>query len=232
MLSVIFDGDLSFNRQVNSVVRSSFFQLRAISKIWHFLSPSNLERLIHALISSRLDYCNSLYHGISQAAISCLQLIQNVAARLLTRSKKRDHIIPMLASLHWLPIHFTINFKILLIVYKSLHGLAPISLNFLPFTEPQDPQIHPLWHVGCAPFIEKKAGNRAFSIAAPRLWNSLPEAIRQAESVDAFKRYLKTHFYSLFSVSILCILLIVFNLSFPFLSDSPGFKLCLNMSLF
>ncbi|KAF7645688.1 hypothetical protein LDENG_00200040, partial [Lucifuga dentata] len=63
------------------------FQLRTISKIRHFLSPSDLERVIHALISSRLDYCNSLYHGISQVAISHLQLIQNAAAQL-TRSKK------------------------------------------------------------------------------------------------------------------------------------------------
>ncbi|KAF7651540.1 hypothetical protein LDENG_00109380 [Lucifuga dentata] len=171
-------------------------QLQTISKISHFLSPSHLERVIHALISSRLDYCNSLYHGISQAFLRLLQIIPNAAARLLTRSNKRDHITPILASLHWLPVHFRINFKILLIVYISPWSRPYIYLRTShPLQHHQISQIHPPWHV---PHLwKKKAMNRAFSVAAPRLWNSLPGAIRQAESVDAFKRNLKTHFYFL-----------------------------------
>ena len=128
---MIFDGDLNFNRQVNSVVRSSSFQLITISKIRHFLSPSDLERVIHPLISSRLDYCNSMYLGMSQATISCLQLIQNATAQLLTRSKKQDHITPIPASLHLLYVHYRITIKILLIAYKSLQGLAPTYISEL-----------------------------------------------------------------------------------------------------
>ncbi|KAF7646985.1 hypothetical protein LDENG_00179480 [Lucifuga dentata] len=63
-----------------------------------------MEMLIHA-ISSRLDYCNALFTCLNKASLNCLQMVQNTAARLLTRSKRRTHITPIL-SLHWLPINF------------------------------------------------------------------------------------------------------------------------------
>ncbi len=89
------------------------------------LSFSDLEKVVHAFVSSRLDYCNALYLGVSQASLSYLQLVQNSAARLLTGTKKRDHITPLLISLHWLPIRYRIQYKVLLYIFKSLHGFAP-----------------------------------------------------------------------------------------------------------
>ncbi len=130
-LGVVFDEHLKFDRQINSVVKSSFFQLRLLSKAKSFLSFKNLEKVIHAFITSKLDYCNSHYTGISQTALSRLQLVQNAAARLLTRSHKRDHITPVLQSLHWLPVRYRVDFKILLIVHKSLNGMAPSYISDL-----------------------------------------------------------------------------------------------------
>ena len=83
-LGVIFDSAFKFDKQLNAVVKGSFFQLRTLAKIKSFLSPKDLEKVIHAFISSRLDYCNSLYTGISHSSLSCLQLVQNAAAGLLT----------------------------------------------------------------------------------------------------------------------------------------------------
>ncbi len=108
---VIFDDALKFDKQINSVVRSGFFQLRTLAKIKPFLSFCDFERVMHAFVSSRLDYCNSLYVGISQSTLSRLQIVQNAAARLLTGSRKRDHITPILSSLHWLPVHYRIDIK-------------------------------------------------------------------------------------------------------------------------
>lgn len=170
---VTFDGNLSFNRQVNSVVRSSFFQLS--KKNSHFLSPSDLERVIHALISARLDYCNSLYLGIYQATISRLQLIQNTAVQLLTRCKKNDH-----RPYIWLPIHLRINFRIPLIVYRYLHDLAPAYISEV---------LSHYWTT--RPLRSSQCG----MLTVPRSWNSLLETIRQAKFVDAFKIHPKTHFY-------------------------------------
>lgn len=83
-LDVIFDSAFKFDKQVNAVVKASFYQLRTLAKIKSFLSPKDLEKVIHAFISSRLDYCSSLYTGISHSSMSRLQLVQNAAARLLT----------------------------------------------------------------------------------------------------------------------------------------------------
>ncbi len=124
-LGFIFDDGLKFDRQINSVVKTCFFQLRLLSKAKPFLSFKDFEKVIHTFILSRLDYCNSLYFGISQTALSHLQLVQNAAARLLSGVKKREHITPILRSLHWLPVCFRVDLKILLLVYKSLNGLAP-----------------------------------------------------------------------------------------------------------
>lgn len=92
------------------------------------LFHSDLEKTIHALIFSHLDYHNLIYSGLTTKSISHLQLVQNAAARLPTNSNKRDHITLILVSLHWLPVKFRIDFNILLIVFKTLRGLAP---NFI-----------------------------------------------------------------------------------------------------
>ena len=101
-LGVTFDSHLKFDKQISNVVRTSFFQLRLLAKVKIFLSRHDLEKAIHALISSRLDYCNALYVGVSQSSLSRLQLVQNAAARLLTNTQTCAHYpcseLPSLAS--------------------------------------------------------------------------------------------------------------------------------------
>lgn len=120
-----------------SVVQWSFFKLRLLSKMRSFLSLKNLEQAIHAFILLPLDYCNSLYAGFSQTGLARLHLVQNAAARLLTRTKTHEHISPVLASLHWLPVCFLITYKILLVTYKVLDGQAPDYLS--DFLQPHRP---------------------------------------------------------------------------------------------
>ncbi len=95
------------------------------------LSMSNAEMLIHAFMTSRLDYCNALLGGCSACLINKLQMVQNAAARVLTRTRKCDHISPVMSTLHWLPIKHCLDFKILLITYKALNGLAHQYLSEL-----------------------------------------------------------------------------------------------------
>uniref|UniRef100_A0A669CA98 Reverse transcriptase domain-containing protein n=1 Tax=Oreochromis niloticus TaxID=8128 RepID=A0A669CA98_ORENI len=130
-LGVKIDSALIFDDHVNGVVKSAFYHLRRLSKVKPFLSKRDLESVIHAFITSRLDYCNSLLIGVGQGTLSRLQLVQNAAARFLTGRRNFDHITPILASLHWLPTEFRIRFKVLLLVFKSLNGLAPVYLSDL-----------------------------------------------------------------------------------------------------
>ncbi len=95
------------------------------------LSMSNAEMLIHAFMISNLDYCKALLGCCSARLINKLQLVQNAATRVLTRTRKYDHISPVLSSLHWLPIKHCIQFKILLITFKALNGLATQYLSEL-----------------------------------------------------------------------------------------------------
>ncbi len=187
------DRYLNFDKQIDNVVRTSFFQLRLLAKVKMFLSRHNLEKAIHALISSRLDYCNALYVAVSQSSLSRLQLVQNAAARLLTNTNRREHITPVLNSLHWLPVHCRIDFKLLMFVFKALNGLAPSYL----------PELLTVRELGRAlrssnqlllevpRSKDKHRGDRAFSVAAPRLWNKLPAEMRLISDLGLFKSRLK-----------------------------------------
>ncbi len=125
-LGVILDSNLSF-----PCYKKAFFHLRNIAKLRNMLSVSDAERLVCAFMTSRPDYCNALLGGCPASSINKLQIVQNAAARVLTRSRKYDHITPILQSLHWLPIKFRISYKILLLAYKALNDLAPAYLTNL-----------------------------------------------------------------------------------------------------
>ena len=96
-----------------------------LRRIWKYLSQESVQTLIHTLIYSRIDYCNSLYLGLPDYQIQKIQRVQNAAARLVYNAGKYCHITPLLFKLHWLPIRERILFKILLITYKAVHGHAP-----------------------------------------------------------------------------------------------------------
>ena len=82
---------------------------------------NDFEKVIHCFISTQLDDCNALCFGVSKASLS--RLVQTAAARLL--QGQREHVTPVLTSLHWLPLSFTIQFKMLLFANKALNGLTP-----------------------------------------------------------------------------------------------------------
>ncbi len=197
-LGVILDSELCLTKQMNTVVKNSFYQLWIISRLKSFLSFNDLEKVIHAFITSRLDYCNSLYLGLPQSSTARLQMVQNAAARLLTRAKKTDRVTPILASLHWLPVHFRIQLKILLFVFKALNGQAPSYLtdHLTPLSSSRSLRSSDRAFLAVPRSRLKTKGDRAFSIAAPRLWNKLPLDICLAPSITTFKTKLKTYLYS------------------------------------
>ncbi|KAJ0037213.1 hypothetical protein NL108_018646 [Boleophthalmus pectinirostris] len=103
------------------VIKSNFFQLRLLTKIKPNLPQAELEKAIYAFVTSHLDYFNSLYVGLDQ----------NSAVRLLTNTKKREHIKPVLWNLHWLLVLYQIQFNMVLIVFKCLYSMGPVYLREL-----------------------------------------------------------------------------------------------------
>jgi len=128
-LGVTIDGPITMRDHVLRICRTSFYQLRQLRVIRGSLSTETCTALIHAFISSRLDYCNSLFAGLSDERINKLQSVLSSAARLVLRKRKFDHITDDLRDqLHWLPIRQGIQYKRGLLVYKCLRGDAPSYL--------------------------------------------------------------------------------------------------------
>ena len=198
-LGVIIDTELNFNTHINNVTKVAFFHLRNIARIRGYLTLDDAKTLIHAFVFSRLDYCNALLSGLPKKTTDRLQLVQNAAARVLTKTRMRAHITPVLASLHWLPVAFRIEFKILLLVYKALNGLAPLYLrDCLSRYDPVRTLRSSNAGLLDVPVMKyKKYGETAFCFCGPTAWNKLPLYIKQAASVDIFKAQLKTHLYTL-----------------------------------
>ncbi len=128
-VGVILDSNLSFENHI--VTKTALFHLRNISKLRNMLSVSDAEKLVHAFMTSRLDYCNALLGGCPASSINKLQIVQNAAARVFTRSRENYQMNTILQSLHWLPIKFYISYNILLLTYKALNDLAPAYLTNL-----------------------------------------------------------------------------------------------------
>ena len=196
-IGAMIDCNMDMRMHVNYVARASYHNLRNISHIRSNITEEAAATLTHAFISSKLDNLNSLLVGLPDCVLKKLQLIQNNAARLLLKKKKRDHVTPMLKQLHWLPIKSRIKYKVCLLTYKALNNAAPQYISSL-LTSYEPPRA--LRSAGRGLLKQKvprlkRIGGRAFSVVAPQMWNSLPYALRQSSTLDSFKVCLKTHLF-------------------------------------
>ena len=136
-LGVTLDSNLSMSRHISNTCKAAYIQIRHISSIRHFLTTQQPKPL-YAVLSSRLDYCNSvsLLSGCPQYLVDKLQKVQNAAARFVCKAKKSDHTHPILETLHWLPVTHRIQYKISTICFNSIPGTAPQYLSNLlqPYT--------------------------------------------------------------------------------------------------
>ena len=190
---------MSLDDHITSICRSAYTAIRQISTIRPYLSVDATKTLVCALVLSRLDYANSLLAGCPKQTLNRLQKAQNSAARLVLRAKKRDHITPLLRTLHWLPIQARIDYKLSTICHNfffSSSSPAYISDILSVYTPSRQLRSSADKHTLITPKIRTKTyGERAFAYAGPKQWNSLPLNIRQIDSTPAFKRALKTHLF-------------------------------------
>jgi len=123
-IGVILDQCINMHEYVKSVCQAAYYHLKNIHCLRAFLIQEALVTVVHAFVTSRIDYCNYLLYGISDYNINHLLRIQNSAARIVTNIRKYDHITPILPKLHWLPVRQHIHFKDELITYKYINDMA------------------------------------------------------------------------------------------------------------
>ena len=177
--------------------QTSYLHIRQIRKIRQSLDLNSAILLANSLVSSRLDFCNSLFYGLPKSSIKRLQHVQNSLARVVIPScKKYDHIQPVLQELHWLPVGKRIDFKLATLMFKVLENKQPMYLSELLH---RHVPVRSLRSEGknllVVPNIKSANGRRSFSFAAPMIWNSLPEHIRNSCSLTIFRKQLKTHLF-------------------------------------
>ncbi|KAF7249257.1 Testican-1 [Varanus komodoensis] len=156
-----------------------------------YLEEECLATVTHALVTSWLDFCNALYVGLPLKTVRILQMVQNIAARLLMGTGRYSHITQVLYQLHWLPIEVWPQFKVLVITYKALNGLGPGYLKerllpYLPSRPLRSAAEALLWEPSMKDIRRQSTRRRAFSAVAPHLWNALPREVRLAPSLLFF----------------------------------------------
>ena len=109
-LGVTFEKNFNFRQHISQTCRCCFYHIRDLRRIRRYMSLSVAKTNATALVSSRLDYCNSLLHNIAIKDISKLQRVQSCLARVVTRSLRLSRPVPLLKSLHWLPVRYRIIF--------------------------------------------------------------------------------------------------------------------------
>ncbi len=214
-LGAFFDSEMSMEKHISQKCASAFRSLYNFRKIRQYLNKTATETLIHSFIFSHLDYCNGLLYDLPEKQIKQMQRVQNMAARLVFRKPKFCHITPLLIVLHWLPVEYRIEYKILLFTFKGIHNMAPkyicdmFKINSRQYCNRKRTIIHDITFVNGNVQGEIKHTNvlslnvpkfktfsrRSLRVAGPRLWNKLPASLRLVDDIDVFKGQLKTHLF-------------------------------------
>ena len=175
------------------------YHLHRIRAVRRQLGRDVTARLVTALVLSRLDYCNAVLAGLPASTLAPFQRVRHAAARTVLYLKPRARVTPALRELHSLPVAERIQYKLCLLVHKSLLGHTPEY-----YLRPSDigcqysrsiyTACFIVWQPRC-PAARQRIGDRAFSVAAPRTWNRLPTELKLLRSTDSFRRDLKTFLF-------------------------------------
>jgi hypothetical protein len=195
-LGVHLDTNLTFDQHVNSICKAAQFHIRALRHVRQSLSKEMTCRVACTIIGAKLDYCNGILHRISTTNINKLQRVQNTLARVVTGGRRYDHITPVLKELHWLPIKHRIDFKLATIVYKVKQTQEPSYLAELLIDHKSNRNLRSNdCYLLERPRTRTVLATRAFSVAAPNIWNCLPNIIKTQDTIKEFKSKLKTHYF-------------------------------------
>ena len=184
------------NAQVKSLMKASNFHIRALQHVRRGLTFESAEMIALGLVTSRLDYCNSLLYGTSKANIGRLQRVQNDLARVVFQAAWNSSSKPLLKHLHWLPVQQRILFNIALVTFNAQTFEQPSYLHSLLDNYISSCNLRSEGqHLLRIPFWKSAAARRSFAFAAPTVWNTLNSSTWGATSIGTFKTRLKTELF-------------------------------------
>ena len=193
-LGVYLDAALTMNKQIIELRKKCFYTLRNINKIRFLLTIEQRKTIVNSLVVSCIDYCNGLYYGISEKLMQQLQLLQNACAKTVMGKFKYSRVGDDLQTLHWLNIRKRVVFKIGLLAFKAVNGIAPKYLcDLFQYCH----HGHSLKLIVPNKNCVKSGGQRSFGVIGPRLLNCLPDKVKMCDSVQSFKVTLKTFLFNM-----------------------------------
>ena len=197
-LGVVLNDKLSFDEHITNVCRTAFFKLRQIARNRKFLDKNLCIMTVTTLVLSRLNFCCSLYVGISKTQLARLQRVQNACERQIFKLPKHAHISQFFKELEWLKMDKFVEYRLLCIVYNCLRNQTPKYLTcLLEKYEPQRNLRSSGQNLLKVPFVKSETGRRSFQYLAPTLWNTIPDTIKNQSSINSFKFHLKKYFLTL-----------------------------------
>jgi len=195
-LGVLLDDQLTMKQHISKITSVAFYHIRRLKKVRSLLGADITANLVSAFILSRLDYCNSLLASLPASTISPLQRAQNAAARLVKGLGPRDHVTPALRDLHWLPVQHRVTYKLCVLMHDVFTHRSPAYLSDLVVAISDIPSRSRLRSSNTNSYEQLatrlKFGERCFSHAGPKAWNSLPSNIQELTDNKTFKQQLKT----------------------------------------
>ena len=198
LLGVHLDMQVTLKEHIKMKSAKVAYNLHTIHELRNVLSKHTTKSLVYAIVSSHMDYCNSVMAGLPMETLKPLQRIQNLAAKLVCRRNCLDSATETLKSLHWLNIEDRILFKVLCIVYRCVNKQGPDFLNEM-FNMKETTQTLTSNNQNYLDILVTKCksyGDRAFSVLGVRVWNMLPLDIRNQPTLLSFRKLLKTELFN------------------------------------
>ena len=190
------DCNLTYDKHVTHLTSKCIGSLCQINRVKYLFDRRTLITIINSLVFSKLLYCSSVWANTTKKNIELLQTAQHFAARIVSETRKFDHVTPILKQL---PIIKQLAVRDATMVFKCLNGLAPPYLcqNFKTRSEVHNcnTRNRDRLHI---PLCRTAAGQRTFTFRGEKVWNSLPDEFQSITNLDVFKEKIKQHFSRVF----------------------------------
>ncbi len=181
-LGVTFDRNLNFNEHILKTVSSCMSSLGQISWVKHVFKNELLVTVINSLVFSKLYYCSTVWSNTSDRSI------QNFAARIVSGTRKYDHITPVLKELRWIPVQLKLYYCKAIMAFKCMTGAAPtyLSLQFVSRGSISGRSTRQTSHLNI-PLLRSASGQRTFYYRTVKLWNDLCPELKASKTIREFK---------------------------------------------